>query len=114
MLRWDDELDRRIQQERAWREGVERSLREELDRLALENARLGYYLQTAERRLKALQAERDALAMGALFPQEDLGAVRRVLEEAWLELALLGSPAAEGLARLIQRLEGFGADRSPP
>ncbi|WP_018111615.1 hypothetical protein [Thermus igniterrae] len=114
MLRWDDELDRRIQQERAWREEITRPLREQVDRLALENARLGYYLQTAQERLKALQAERDALAAGALFPQKDLEEVRKVLEEAWLELALMASPVAEGLARLIQRLERFWADRSPP
>lgn len=114
MLRWDDELDQRIRQERAWREEIERPLREQIDRLILENARLSYYLQTKERRLKALEAERNALATGALFPQRDLEAVRKTLEEAWLELALMGSPAAEGLACLIQRLERFWADRNPP
>ncbi|WP_253718991.1 hypothetical protein [Thermus scotoductus] len=53
------------------------------------------------------------MALGTVFPGRELEEVKKILEEAWLELVLVASPKAEGLSRIIGLLERYLLGRSP-
>lgn len=74
-------------------------LRLRLDQLAREN-------QELRERCQALALDHALLGL-------EVGEVKRVLEEAWLELALHASPKAEALSSLIRLIERHLGDRNP-
>ena len=47
------------------------------------------------------------------FPEEELLWAKRVLEEAWLELSLMGSERASEVSQLIHHLERIWNARNP-
>ncbi|WP_253704869.1 hypothetical protein [Thermus scotoductus] len=62
---------------------------------------------------KELWERSQAVALGTVFPGRELEEVKKILEEAWLELVLVASPKAEGLSRIIGLLERYLLGRSP-
>ncbi|AEV16490.1 hypothetical protein TCCBUS3UF1_14490 [Thermus sp. CCB_US3_UF1] len=113
MLHWDDELERRIQQELARKHWEESPLRARLRELELEVFHLRQQLGYLKKENQELRDQLQALLVGQAFPKEAWAEVKGTLEEAWLELVLMASPRAEALSGIIRRLERFLLDQNP-
>ncbi|WP_038056456.1 hypothetical protein [Thermus amyloliquefaciens] len=107
MLHWDDELERAILREQARRRLEESHLKERLQRTQAELWELRQRVEHLAQEKRELLDRCQALALGKVFPERELGEVKRILEEAWLELVLAASPKAEELSQLIRRLEFY-------
>lgn len=121
MLHWDDELDRRIQLEKEGRRLLEAPFRKRILELEAQVVDLRFRLQQLEEEKRILYWEKRELALKQTFPGPLLEEVKRILEEAWLDLTLMGSPQApkvEGLIRHLERiLNGQNprrSEREPP
>lgn len=88
-------------------------LEEKLSQTELENLRLKWCLRRMEEDNRRLQEMLRAAALGQAWGGEGLSEVKRVLEEAWLELVLQASPKAEPLGALIRAVEDLMAWQSP-
>jgi hypothetical protein len=116
MLHWDDELERRMAPLRAKVEAENRKIAELQSKLVhaeMEALCLGWYLRRMEEENRRLQEMLQAAALGQAWGGEGLSEVKRVLEEAWLELVLQASPKAEPLGALIRAVEDLMAWQSP-
>jgi|GEM_PF-1019151 len=116
MLHWDDELERRMAPLRAKAEAENRKIAELQSKLVqaeMEVLRRNWYLKRMEEENRRLQEMLKAAALGQAWGGEGLEEVKRVLEEAWLELVLMASPKAEPLGALIRALEALMAWQSP-
>ncbi|WP_243027333.1 hypothetical protein [Thermus albus] len=103
-MHWDD-LERLVSREQARKRWEEGPLHDRIQKL---EAQLFEARMTIRHLLEDKRELRDrcqALALGQVYPVEELGEVKRILEEAWLELVLVASPKAEALSTVIQRLE---------
>ncbi len=116
MLHWDDELERRMAPLRAkWERENRRiaELEEKLNQASWEVFRLRHYLQRLEEQNRRLEEEVKAALLGRALGEEGLAGVKKILEEAWLELTFHASPQASRLEALIQAVERLLSDRSP-
>lgn len=113
MLAWDDGLEGQIRGALAsWR------LREEhLTRLLHEREvelyRLRLRLEQLVQENQELRERCQALVLDRALPVAEMGEIKQVLEEAWLELVLHASPKAEALSSLIRLMERHLGDRNP-
>ncbi len=113
MLHWDDELDRRIQLEKEGRRLREEPLRKRILELETEIVKLRFHLQQLEEEKRILYWEKRELALKQAFPGPLLEEVKRTLEEAWLDLTLMGSPQAPKVEELIRHLERILNGQNP-
>ncbi|APD08472.1 MULTISPECIES: hypothetical protein [Thermus] len=113
MFHWDDDLERRMRAELARREMWEKPLREEIGRLQLEVWRLKQLVQHLQGDKEALRWKVREVLLERAFPEEELLWAKRVLEEAWLELSLMGSERASEVSQLIHHLERIWNARNP-
>ncbi|WP_460309071.1 hypothetical protein [Thermus brockianus] len=99
--------------ELARREMWEKPLREEIGRLQLEVWRLKQLVQHLQGDKEALRWKVREVLLERAFPEEELLWAKRVLEEAWLELSLMGSERASEVSQLIHHLERIWNARNP-
>lgn len=107
MLHWDDELERRIRLEQ------EGPFRKRIAELEAELVNLRFRLQQLEEEKRILYWEKREIALNRAFPGPILGEVKRALEEAWLDLTLMGSPQAPRVEEIIRHLERILNGRNP-
>ena len=112
-MHWDDEWERWFLQQAQRRRQEEKPLHDRINQLEAA-------LYDAQQTLRHLQAEKQecyertqAVAIGQVFPGPELLALKKTLEEAWLELVLVASPKAEALSELIRVLERYFPDQNP-
>lgn len=107
MLHWDDELERRIRLEQVG------PFRKRIAELEAELVNLRFRLQQLEEEKRILYWEKREIALNRAFPGPILGEVKRALEEAWLDLTLMGSPQAPRVEEIIRHLERILNGRNP-
>ncbi|MFN4231895.1 hypothetical protein [Thermus sp.] len=112
-MHWDDELDKLIRRERERKRWEEKPLHDRITQLEAA-------LFDAQKEIRHLWKEKwecyertQAVALGQVFPGPELAALKKVLEEAWLELVLVASPKAQALSQIIQLLERYFPDQNP-
>lgn len=112
-MHWDDELEKRILREMERKRQEEKPLHDRINQL--ESA--PYDAQIKNRHLWEEKREclerAQAVALGRVFPGSELRALKKTLEEAWLELVLVASPQAEALSQIIRLLERYFPDQNP-
>ncbi|WP_413217599.1 hypothetical protein ACLWNE_04820 [Thermus oshimai] len=113
MLHWDDELDRRIRLEKEGRRLQEAPFRKRIMELEAEIVKLRFRLQQLEEEKRILYWEKREIALDRAFPGPLLEEAKRTLEEAWLDLTLMGSPQAPRVEELIRHLERILNGRNP-
>ncbi|WP_038046118.1 hypothetical protein [Thermus caliditerrae] len=105
MFHWDDELERQVNLYLARKRREESHLEKLLQEKEMQVYQMGVLVESLKREKQVLEDRCQILALGQIFPAQELRQMRDLLEEAWLELALLASPRAGALSQLIRRLE---------
>lgn len=112
-MHWDD-WERLISRELERKRREEEPLHDRINQLEVQLFNAHMTIRHLHEEKGELSDRCQAVALGRVFPAEELKELKRILEEAWLDLVLAASPKAEALSSVIRRLERYLLDHQNP